>query len=118
MPSRVVSASCSEISTLYVEHALRAVEAQRLEHLRHLALAVRRDNADRIAGRVCHALFELQLDMNRLFFALRPSQALVRNDARDVRLIAGVLAVCALAGASGAAIVVSVIFLSLYEISP
>ena len=51
-----------------VNDALLAGESQGLEHLLHLGLAVGGVDAYGVAGRVGHTLFELQLDVDGLFF--------------------------------------------------
>ena len=78
MPKWRVSASCG------------AGEAKGFQHVVHLGLAVGRDDADGVAGGVGHALFECELDVDGLFFALRASHPEVGENARKVRLIAGV----------------------------
>ena len=73
-----------------VEDALGAGKAQRLEDTVDSRVAVGRIDADGVAGRVGHALFEGKFDVDRLFFGVGTGQPLVDQDLRLVRLVAGV----------------------------
>ena len=73
-----------------IEDALVAGEAEHFENVLDLLFAVGRDDADSVARRVGHALFEVELDVDGLFFGLRAGEAVVGEDLRGVGGVAGV----------------------------
>ena len=80
-----------DLILVVIEHALGAGKAKRFKHVNDLGLTVGRHDADGISGRVVHALFDLELDVDRFFFALGAGHAVVGEDARWIGLIARVL---------------------------
>ena len=73
-----------------VENALGAGKAKRLERSFDSGIAVGRVDAYGIAGRVDHTLFEGEFNVDRLLFGVGAGQAVVDQNFRLVRLVAGV----------------------------